>query len=103
MFHDLHDGRMFWNFLRSIQILVFLFAWDGFQAAQIGWVNWRDILLPGAVASSINLIGTMVFFGNCLPKRAARFLGDLIGMLVSILILVRTFSRLRRLGGTLDA
>ena len=77
------------------------FAWFGmdFRLHKSKRVNWRDVMLAGVVASILNSIGTAVFFENDLPTASARFLGDVIGMVVSIVILMMIFRWLRRFGG----
>ena len=62
-------------------------------------VNWRDILLAGGAASVLNSLGTTIFFDNDLPTASARFVGDVTGMVVSIVLLMLIFRVLRRAGG----
>lgn len=69
-----------------------------FMRHKMNRVNWRDVLLAGAVAPIINALGATVFFGNDLPVMAAWFLGDVTGMIGSILILMLIFRGLRRRG-----
>jgi hypothetical protein len=66
-------------------------------------VNWRDVMLAGVVASVVNSLGTKVLFGHDLQTVAAWFLGDITGMVVSVLILMLIFRWLRRFGGHASA
>ena len=62
-------------------------------------VNWCDILLAGGAASVLNSLGTTIFFDNDLPTASARFVGDVTGMVVSMVLLMLIFRVLRRAGG----
>jgi hypothetical protein len=77
-----------------------LFAGFGldFRFTNRNHVHWRDVMLVGAVSSIINSVGTTVFFGNDLATAAARFIGDVTGMVVSIFILMLIFRALRQIG-----
>ncbi len=57
--------------------------------------NWRDILLVGALASIINSAGTNLVYGNGLEVTAAYFIGDILGMIAVMLVLMFSF-RLHR-------
>lgn len=60
-------------------------------------VNWRDVMLVGAAASIVNSVGTKIFFDNDLATASARLVGDVTGMVASIVILMLMFRAARRL------
>jgi hypothetical protein len=71
-----------------------------FRLSNRNRVNWRDVMLAGAASSIVNSVGTKIFFGNDVQTAAARFFGDVTGMVVSIFILMLIFRVMRQLGGT---
>lgn len=56
--------------------------------------HWRDILLVGGVASVFNSGFSGLAYGNDLATMSARFVGDIMGTLVCLLLLMAAF-RLR--------
>lgn len=56
--------------------------------------HWRDILLVGAVASVFNSAFSGLAYGNDLQTMSARFVGDIAGTLVCMVLLMAAF-RLR--------
>lgn len=58
-------------------------------------INWRDIILVGALASVINSAGTNLVYGNSLHITAGYFVGDILGMITVMFILMLSF-RLHR-------
>jgi hypothetical protein len=71
-----------------------------FRLSNPNRVNWRDVMLAGAASSIVNSVGTKIFFGNDVQTAAARFFGDLTGMVVSIFILMLIFRAMRQFGST---
>lgn len=71
-----------------------------FRLSNRNHVNWRDVMLAGAASSIVNSVGTKIFFGNDVQTAAARFFGDVTGMVVSIFVLMLIFRAMRQLGGT---
>lgn len=67
-----------------------------FRLHKSGNVNWRDVMLAGVGASLLNSVGTKLFFDNDVPTASARFLGDVVGMVVSMFILMMIFRILRQ-------
>jgi hypothetical protein len=57
--------------------------------------NWRDVLLVGAVASIVNSIGTSFLFGSDLHTTSVRLLGDFIGLVACMLLLMYVFRMVR--------
>ena len=66
-------------------------------------VNWRDVMLAGAASSIVNSVGTKIFFGNDVQTAAARFFGDVTGMVLSMFVLMLIFRAMRQLGGIRSA
>jgi hypothetical protein len=58
-------------------------------------INWQDIILVGALASVINSAGTNLVYGNSLHITAGYFVGDILGMITVMFILMLSF-RLHR-------
>ena len=57
--------------------------------------NWRDIMIAGCIASIINTVGMGLAFDHDPATSAGYFIGDVSGMLASILILMLIFKVLR--------
>lgn len=68
-----------------------------FRLSDRNRVNWRDVMLVGAAASIVNSVGTKIFFDNDLATASARLVGDVTGMVASIVILMLMFRAARRL------
>jgi hypothetical protein len=57
--------------------------------------NWRDIMIAGCIASVINTVGMGLAFDHDPATSAGYFIGDVSGMLASMLILMLIFKALR--------
>lgn len=66
-------------------------------------VNWRDVMLTGVFASILNALGTKIFYGTNFASASAYLLGDVTGMIVSMLMLMMIFRIVRHAGGSTSA
>ena len=83
-------------FCAALSFWFFALLGMDFRLHKSNRVNWRDIMLAGGAASVLNSVGTKLFFNNDIATASARFLGDVIGMIVSMFILMLIFRVLRR-------
>lgn len=67
----------------------------GKQEARLA--SWKEVLLAGSLASLINATGSAFFFSLDLWSKAAYFAGDIIGLIVSMLVLAVVFRVARRM------
>lgn len=58
--------------------------------------NWRSVFIIGALSSVINSVGTNIAFGNDLRTMLAYWVGDVAGLLASLVILMIVFRALRK-------
>lgn len=67
-----------------------------FREGRAPMVSWREILLAGSVASLINGAGSTYFFGGEIRFASAYFMGDLGGLLTSMILLMLGFRWMRK-------
>ena len=58
--------------------------------------NWRNVVIVGALASTINGIGTNIAYSNTGHTFLAFWVGDVIGLIASMLILMAAFKIYRK-------
>ena len=58
--------------------------------------NWRNVVIVGALASTINSIGTNIAYSNTAHTFLAFWVGDVIGLIASMLILMAAFRIYRK-------
>lgn len=66
-----------------------------FHQEQARMISWREILLAGSFASVINVAGTSYFYGFEIRSASAYFVGDIGGLVASMLILMLVFRVMR--------
>jgi hypothetical protein len=59
-------------------------------------ISWREILLAGSLASVFNVVGSSYFYGFEIQSASAYFVGDLGGLLASMVILMLGFRWMRK-------
>ena len=71
-----------------------------FRPGKVGGANWKNVALVGCFASILNSAGKSYFYGNPPSIAAAFFLGDIAGMLATVVLLMFALRwyRLRNLG-----
>jgi hypothetical protein len=62
-------------------------------------VNWRAIIIVGAMASVINSVGANFLFGNDTAAAVAYWVGDVLGLLAAMLALMLMFRVARKWRG----
>lgn len=67
-----------------------------FRAGQGRFASWREVLLAGSFASVINVIGTSFFFGSDFSSASAYFIGDLVGLMVAMVLMMLAFRLFRK-------
>lgn len=82
-------------FCAALSFWIFARLGMDFRMDRTDRVNWRDIMLAGGAASILNSVGTKIFFGNDVPTASARLVGDVTGMVVSVVLLMLIFRTLR--------
>jgi len=70
-----------------------------FRLGSVHGTNWKNVALVGCCASILNSAGKSYFYGSPASTAAALFVGDIAGMLATMLILMFAFRwyRLRNL------
>lgn len=61
-------------------------------------VNWRDVLIAGSIASTVNSFGLGFAMGNSLQTVSAYFIGDITGLFGCMIILMLAFKVFRKFG-----
>jgi ABC-type Co2+ transport system permease subunit len=59
--------------------------------------NWKNVVIVGALASTINSIGTNIAYSNTAHTFLAFWVGDVIGLIASMLILMAAFKIYRKI------
>lgn len=59
--------------------------------------NWRNVVIVGALASTINSIGSNIAYSNTAYTFLAFWVGDVIGLIGSMLILMAAFKIYRKI------
>lgn len=59
--------------------------------------NWKNVVIIGALASTINSIGTNIAYSNTGHTFLAFWVGDVIGLIASMLILMAAFKIYRKI------
>ena len=61
--------------------------------------NWKNVFVVGALSSVINSLGANISFGNDLSSAIAYWVGDVLGLFATMLILMLVFRVLRTRAG----